>query len=196
MKNMKYMALAAVVGFAVSSASAGIVFSDTFNYTANNAMVAEGGWTSHTGTGGSDAGSGFLWGNGNVLEYNYTNTVAAGDVLTLDATVQRDWAGYFYTMTADLWDGSDVGTRLQAATSVQEGSTATAGALSQLTYTVTAADIAAGRDHVIFQYSHSTNWGETQDVSFGVTAIPEPATLGLVAVCGGCILFIRRKLLI
>lgn len=167
---MKYMALVVAAGFAVSTASAGVVFTDTFNYTVTDAMVAEGGWSSHTGTGGSDAGSGFLWGNGNVLEYNYANAVAAGDWLTADATVIRDGGGYGYGMLVALWDGADPGTRTNVASVVRDSSAGgiTSNALHQLVYEVTSADITAGLTNVIFQYSHAYNWGETADVTFQV----------------------------
>lgn len=194
MRLKTYIAAAAVGMAAMASAQAATVFSDTFNYTVTNAFVAEGGWTSHTGTGGSDAGSGIMWGNGNVLEYQYSVAVAAGDVITMDATLQRDFGGYFYSMDITMWDGADDGTRVQSAFSNTEGSAAVGQTLPSLSYTVTAADIAAGRDHVVIQYSHSANWGETQDVTLDVTAaaVPEPSSAALLGL-GGLALIMRRR---
>lgn len=192
MKLKNYCAVAAISLAAAVSSQAATVFSDTFNYTVTDAFVAEGGWTSHTGTGGSDAGSGIMWGNGNVLEYQHTVAVAAGDVITLDGTLNRDWGGYFYSMDITLWDGADDLTRTQAAFSDTEGSAATAQALPSLSYTVTAADIIAGRDHVVIQYSHSANWGETQDVSLDITSVPEPSSSALFGL-GGLTLLLRRR---
>ncbi|WP_235203453.1 PEP-CTERM sorting domain-containing protein [Sulfuriroseicoccus oceanibius] len=190
---IKNYVVAASLGLvAMASSQAVTVFSDTFDYTTNGAFVTEGGWTSHTGNGGSDAGSGIMWGNGNVLEYQHGDAVAAGDVISMWATLQRDWGGYFYSMDITLWDGVNDGSRVQAAFVNLEGNSATGKVLDPLSYTVTGADIAAGRDHVVIQYSHSQNWGETQDVTLDVTAVPEPSSAALLGL-GGLALILRRR---
>lgn len=54
--------------------------------------------------------------------------------------------------------------------------------------------VAAG-DTVSFVIGNNTNFGGSESAVFGqLSVIPEPATLGLVAVFGGGILFVRRRL--
>lgn len=186
--------LAAVL--TVSSASATIVFSDDFNYTTTNAFLAEGGWTSHTGTLGtnigSDSGSGFMWGNSQGVDYNYGTTIVAGDTITVDANIRRTLSGYFYSRELLLWDGSNAATETQIAFSDLEGNTATSGDLTSLSYTVTAADLAGGNNQLILRYRHSANWGETNSVSLDVTAVPEPSSTALLGL-GGLALILRRR---
>lgn len=147
--------------------AAGVVFSDSFDYTAGSAFLAEGGWSYWNGTGGSDAGSGICWGQSIVLEFEYPTALAAGESITMDAVLNRPWAGYFYGMRIVLWDGSDDASRIEVAGGSYQGN-----ALPQVSYAVTPADIGAGRTHVIFRYSHDGNWGESQEVSFAVDAAP------------------------
>lgn len=154
------------------------VFTDSFEYDNANAFIAEGGWTTlididaDPGT-GLGAGEGFLWGNGNggesALEFEYPTALNANEVISIDASVRRPNAGYQYGMRIILWDGADITTRTEVAGGSVEGNTATAGVLPPVTYSVTAADLTAGRDHVIFKYGHDVNWGETDVVTFAVT---------------------------
>ena len=188
----KIINIAAVFAVSLVASQAATVFSDTFLYTADNAFIAEGGWTTFNGTigtdGGVSAGVGRMWGNGHSVEYDYTVIVAAGDVITMDANVDRTGGQYHYTMSVFLWDGVDAGTRTLANTSDQNG----VAALAQLSYMVNAADISAGHNQVIFQYAHSENWGETEDVTFGVTTVPEPSSAALLGL-GGLALILRRR---
>ena len=193
MKLKKYYTAAAITLITVASSQAATVFTDTFNYTAANAFIAKGGWTTVTGTIGTDIGSeassGKMWAFNGSLEYNDTvTTVAEGDVITMNANVVR--AGYPYVMTLDLWDGVTTATRSQVDTTSQTPPTA---ALTELSYTVTAADISAGRDHIIFHYGHGANWGETADVTFGITPVPEPSSAALLGLGGLAFILRRRK---
>ena len=162
--------------FGLATAHSREVFADTFDYDANSAageFIAQG-WTTENGTVGTNLGTtagGNLWGHsthgGNTkasLEYNYPTALAAESVITIDATVSR--TNRPYEMRIWLWDGTDAGTRTQAAESLQNPR---AKPLDTLSYTVTPDDIAAGLDHVIFEYGHGAGWGETEDISFGVT---------------------------
>ena len=147
-----------------------------------------------TGVIDTDIGSvstdgGYIWGYTASLEYNDTaTTVAEGDVITINANAKR--INRPYIMKIDLWNGADTGTCVQADTSSQNHATA---ALTELSYTVTAADISAGRDHVIFHYGHGANWGETNDVTFGVTTVPEPSSAALLGLGGLAFILRRRK---
>ena len=194
MKQTNTLLTALLVLAGTHSSYAATVFTDTFNYTTANAFIAEGGWTTVTGTIDTDIGSvstdgGYMWGYNGSLEYNDTaTTVAEGDVITMNANVRR--AGYPYVMTLDLWDGVTTATRSQVDTTSQTPPTA---ALTELSYTVTAADISAGRDHVIFHYGHAANWGETADVTFGITAVPEPSSAALLGLSGLAFILRRRK---
>jgi len=194
MKLKNHCAVAAIFLAAATSLQAATVFTDTFNYTVDNAMVAEGGWTAWSGGGGSDAGTGKYWGGGNNgsgnddwVEYNYTTTLSEGDVISMDANVLRIGSTRGYTMTIDLWDGADGSTRALAAGGVQD--TPSSAALTTVTYTATSADVGK---QVIFKYSHTNNWGETADVTFDVTAVPEPSSAALLGL-GGIALILRRR---
>ena len=192
MKLKNYYNVAAITMAATMSSQAATVFTDTFSYAAINDFTGEGGWTTVIGAIGTDIGTdaaGFLWGINGALEYNHTTIVAEGDEIAMNANIQR-FVNYPYIMTLDLWDGADAGTRVEAATSNQTSGVA---ALTELTYTVTAADILAGRDHVIFHYGHGNNWGETADVTFDVTTVPEPSSAALLGLGGLALIFRRRK---
>ena len=64
-----------------------------------------------------------------------------------------------------MWDGSNAGT----LTSVAGGSQpATEPALTTASYTVTAANITAGLDHVVFRFGHDIGWGEAADATLRV----------------------------
>ena len=190
MKLKNYCATAAITLAAVASSQAATVFTDTFNYATADDFTGEGGWTTVIGSIGADigAGTGFLWGKNGALEYNYTVVVAEGDMITMNANIKR--VNRPYTMTLDLWDGAGAGTRVEAATASQNNGAAS---LTELSYTVTAADITAGRDHVIFYYSHDNDWGETNDVTFDVTVVPEPSSVALLGLGGLAIILRRRK---
>lgn len=69
--------VASVVLGTTATSEGDVVFSDTFNYGTASAFVAEGGWTFWSGTGGSDAGSGFCWGQNIVLEFEHPTALAA-----------------------------------------------------------------------------------------------------------------------
>ena len=182
----------------VSSAQAVTVFTDTFGYATLNDFTGEGGWTlvDPGGVSGSNVGTtagGNMWGNptagGNTtaaVEYNHVAALAEGDTITMDGNVSRT-GGYGYTMTIILWDGSDAGTKATAAGGVMELSPAAA--LTQVSYVASAAD--AGKQ-VIFRYEHAQNWGETEDVTFDVTPIPEPSSTALLGL-GGLALIMRRR---
>ncbi|MCB1130764.1 MAG: autotransporter-associated beta strand repeat-containing protein, partial [Verrucomicrobiae bacterium] len=123
---------------------------------------------------------GRMWGNptggGNTaagVEYEHPTTLNAGEVITMNANINRG-SGYSYGMRVFLWDGADAGTRVEKAGGTQ--APAAVGALTQVSYTVTPADITAGLDHVVFRYSHDGNWGETNDVSFAVNPAPSGFT--------------------
>lgn len=182
------------------------VFTDTFNYAAGgtgptSTMVTTGGWTTHNGASLATNDAGILNGNGaeldNWAEYNYTVTLAAGDMLTIDGNVDRgNGGGYGYITRIYLWDGTNAGTVTEVAGSVQlptGGIDNGPHALDQVSYTVTSTDITAGRDQVIFRYGHETGWGETHDVDFGVTAVPEPSLSALLGLGAFALILRRRK---
>ena len=163
---------ASAILFASGRAAAETVLSDTFNYTATNAFLAEGGWTSWTGGGGSDAGSGICWGQSIVLEYNHLDALTAGETVTMNAVLGRPWGGYQYGMRVILWDGTDSGTWTEVAGGTFQGNSGSGGALPEVSYTVTPGNITDGLTHVIFRYSHDGNWGETQEVAFAINPLP------------------------
>jgi len=184
----------------VANTQAATVFTDTFNYTADAAFVAEGGWTSTISVGalGSGAGSGIMFGNPasgeSALEYNYTVNLNEGDVITMNANVDRG-NNYFYGMRIFLWDGAGAGTRVEKAGGNQQGVGGTSGAnhdLTQVSYTVSNTDISAGLNQVIFKYSNEGNWSQTNDVTFDVTPVPEPSSTALLGL-GGLALILRRR---
>lgn len=203
---MKYThALSIVAAFSLGSAQAVTVFTDTFNYTTNAAFTTEGGWTTAintvtTGGGlGADAGSGIMFGNPgdgeSALEYNYTTPLGAGDILKMNGNVDRG-TGYLYGMRIILWDGLDAGTRLEVAGGVEGGVGPAGGAnydLTEVTYTVSGADITAGRTQVIFKFSNEGNWGQTNDVTFDVTPVPEPSGTAILGLAGLALILRRRK---
>lgn len=185
-----FLALAVFTG-TIGGVAAQVVFSDTFDYGEGNlnqfttAPPNGGGWTSLVPGGalGDNFGTtdeGRMWGNptasGNTaagVEYNHPTALAAGEVITMNADISRG-AGYQYGMRVFLWDGSDDSTRVLVAGDSQ--SPTAVGALNEVSYTVTPADITEGRDHVIFRYSHDGNWGETDEVSFAVDPPPSGFT--------------------
>ncbi|GAA5495097.1 hypothetical protein Rhal01_01269 [Rubritalea halochordaticola] len=179
----------------LSAANAAIVFTDSFDYTVDNAFLAEGGWTTviDTGSGlGANSATGVMWGNPGAsgeaaLEYNYTTTLVAGDVISMDATIVRNTSGYIYGKEIILWDGADSGTRVSKVDDSQAGNIVTT-----TSYTVTQDDINAGLTQVIFKYSHDGNWGETADVTFDIVSVPEPTSTALLGL-GGLALILRRR---
>jgi len=204
--NTLRCAVFAVLACLISSASADIVFEDSFDYTTANAFVAEGGWSSRDGNLNSDAGTGQTWGRFGTVDFNYSETLSAGYVLEGLATVNRYYGspgtagnGYSYIVEVLLWDGSDSGTLVSKA----GGSIgAEQASLTSGEYTVTSTDIANSLDHVVFRFGHDGNtqgpgagdgWGEAADASLSV--IPEPITSGLLAIFGAAVFIIRRKLM-
>ncbi|MGB0993414.1 MAG: PEP-CTERM sorting domain-containing protein [Akkermansiaceae bacterium] len=193
--------VAATTLIALGSAQAVTVFTDTFNYTTDGAFIAEGGWTTVINTStaggglGSAAGSGIMFGNpGNgesALEYNHTVTLTAGDVIKMDANLDRV-NGYSYGMRIFLWDGVTSGSRVLSAGGTEAASSP---ALTTVSYTVTAADITAGRDQVIFKYSNDGAWGQTNDVTFDIESapVPEPSGTAILGLAGVALLLRRRK---
>ena len=181
----------------ISALSAATVFTDSFDYSTDSAFLAEGGWTTVINTGfgiGVDVigGPGIMWGNPGsgecALEYNHTLTsLQVGDVITMDATVQRNFDGYLYGKEIILWDGVDSGTRVSKIDDSQAGDV-----IATTTYTVTQGDIDAGLTEVIFKYSHDGGWGETADVTFDITSVPEPSAFVLVGL-GGMTFLLRRR---
>lgn len=111
---------------------------------------------------------------------------------------------YLGTYTDDNVRGDDAGsanlTAWMAASS--QGSVtvdlgAAAGSYSDVG--ITLADDTFANDYAIFRFSIETQTAADEQTDFtGVTlnVIPEPATLGMVAVFGGGILFIRRRFMI
>lgn len=193
--KMKYtlMALAAMTG----AASAATVFSDTFDYSSASGadLVANHGWTSYTGTNanlgtGSAGGVTYLYGNGNTLSYNHTVDLTEGAVLNINANIDpaRATSGYTYGKTISLWDGVNAGTIASKATITQAGNLFT----TDLNYTVTAADITAGLDQVIFTYS-VVGWGQLADITFDVEAVPEPSSAALLGLVGFSLILRRRR---
>jgi len=197
MITKKILTFAALTCVALPCAQAATVFFDGFDYTTDNALTTAkpvgGGWTQINGNAadiGVTVGNSVMWGNGPSVQYNYAVAVAAGDVITMDANIVRTQVDrYYYKMTISTWDGLDAGTKTLADTSEQTG----LAALVQLSYTVTAADISDGRDHIIYEYSNSVNWGETADVTLGVTAVPEPSSAALLGLGGFALILRRRK---
>ncbi len=204
MKQSKLLSSLVFAGLA-ASASAAVVFMDDFstgytipdgqtqidNTTPDRAAVVEGqmlakGWTAITTTGNAEYGildKGHLYGHSRgetlAFEYNYYSpTLAAGDTLSIDVITARNNP---YNAAIILWDGADEGTRVVAGS--WEGSSANGEVLS---YTLQAGDAS----HVIFQYGHGANWGETDSVAFNV--IPETST-ALLGGLGLLALLRRRK---
>lgn len=180
------------------------VFYDGFDYATDNAFLVEGGWTTLLAGGtlgnnfGSAAASSLMWGNptaaGNTqagLEYNHTTSLGnAGDTISMDANVFRG-GGSTYTMSIILWDGADAGTRNVVATNTDDpgGGIGPLQALQTVSYTALPGDV--GKE-IIFVYEHSQNWGETADVTFDVTPVPEPSSTALLGL-GGLALILRRR---
>lgn len=204
MKYTRSLTAAATL-LALGNAQAVTVFFDTFNYTVDAAFIAEGGWTAAINTAtaggglGSVAGSGIMFGNPgdgeSALEYNHTTALGAGDILTMNGNVDRG-SGYSYGMRIILWDGLDLGTRTEVAGGVEGGVGPAGGAdfdLTEVSYTVTAADITAGRDQVIFKFSNEGNWGQTNEVTFDIEPVPEPSGTALLGLAGIALILRRRK---
>ncbi|MCU0795988.1 MAG: PEP-CTERM sorting domain-containing protein [Akkermansiaceae bacterium] len=122
------------------------------------------------------------------LEYRYTPTMNLGDIISMDAELNRPFIGYYYGKEILLWDGTNAGTITSRIDESQQGNV-----LTTTTYTVTQADLDAGLNHVIFRYSHDGNWGETNSVTFDITPVPEPGTVALLGLVGMTSLVRRRR---
>ncbi len=155
------------------------VFTDTFVYGTVNAFTsappAGGGWTTWDATGGCDASAGFCWGNQLDLKFNHPTALTVGQIITMDANVRRTGSTYGYGMKVFLWNGTD-SIPVEVAGNVQTfpGAVNTNANLnlSQVSHTVTQANLDAGQNHVVFKYSHANNWSETNEVTFAVNSAP------------------------
>lgn len=205
MKLIKHILGASIV--AASSANAAVVFTDSFGYNTNTTAftagtaLGDGGWTTveTTADGALGANGTHFWGNPltgtSALEYNYTVTLNAGDVITMDSEVDRGTT-YSYGMRIILWDGSTSGSRSEMEGGVfgGVGSEPANYDLPTVSYTVLQSDIDAGRNQLIFRQSNEGQWGETDSVSYTVTPnpAPEPSSTALLGL-GGLALILRRK---
>jgi hypothetical protein len=110
---------------------------------------------------------------------NYNNSTNA--TLGLKTGVGRITLGAGTTSSIELWVGSD------AVTAVDISGTADAALSGLELYDVDKIRLGAGADSYLYD---NFILGDTyQDVG----AIPEPATLGLIGLCGGAMLFMRRR---
>lgn len=203
MKSKRIISLiAALATCAVMSAQAAIVFTDSFktnNYLLGG-TVAEfqaQGWTTvintgaGMGTGPHGGDDGILWGNGSggeaALEYNHTNAINCGDILTISSANTRLTA-YPYVREIILADDTNGLNRVTVATLAENGwglglystwfSPPAKDNIPSLRYVCQPAD--AGK-FVIFKYGHGNNWGETADVTFDITTVTTPVFLTQLA---------------
>lgn len=166
---------------ATGLASAATVFSDNFNYSASTVADFQArGWTAGSmGTGmgtGTSGGTPDLWGNNCWLEYDGTNVVSQGDIITMDATLDPTRLSYPYIRQIILTNAG-VATIVAAVTNSSGPAI-----LPTLAYVAQAAD--AGKT-VIYHYGHGPNWGQTFTVTFGYTALPPAVSSVWTNAAGG-----------
>ena len=206
MKQMKYiMTIGALVAFFTGIASAELVNGDFASGSAN--------WTSSGDTGnqefivthpdtlhpvfdGTNGGDGYHWftalGSAGISQDITINAGSGGDYVLSGDFVQRS-DGYtashvdaVFTMKLFVQGGSEVTVDSTA------GAFPSTGYLNMPAHHVaqTYNGLAAG-DYTV-EFTISGGQGALDNASL----VPEPATLGMVAVFGGALLFIRRKLMI
>ena len=127
-----------------------------------------------------------------VTEWNFDTDVYFGEADVGDSTTLQ----YSYAVGNDTDAGTMTFTNFGSTLSSVTGDviTSLAGTMSE---SVTTASVADG-DYIVLQiYSVTASGsGSTSFVdNIGVTAIPEPATLSLIAALSGAMLFIRRRLM-
>jgi len=129
--------------------------------------------------------------NGGVFQ-NFTDTYVEGQTYSVSFWAYKDWGdaptvwAYFTDASGSGSEGGTVKASSKTGTLIEDQWVE-----FSVSYTATAADIG---DHVGFGLSGTT--GLYVDDFSDITVIPEPATLGLVAVFGGAVLFVRRKFMI
>ena len=138
------------------------------------------------------SGSNTLPLSGGGIFQNFTDTYVEGQTYSASFWAYKDW-GSAPTVWAYFTDGSGSGSEGGATKSSTKTGTLIEDQWVEFTisYTATAADVG---DHVGIGLSGTT--GLYVDDFSDITVIPEPATLGLVALFGGAVLFVRRKFMI
>ncbi len=224
MKNtVKYM-LVAGVAMACGSAFAGLINGDFSSPIANSTApwhtfeaINDIGWVSHDlsfTTSGNAATSqdstATGWSSGhNFLQQMFTNNLTGNQTLSFD--FEQDVGGDLQYAVFG-WSGGPLsgnvmyanGQWATANVSRDGGQTVTnivSGTLTDVagggaTSLTTAAFDMTGFSNIAISFMGSsvTTTGLTID-NVSIDAIPEPATLGMVAVFGGAILFVRRKMM-
>lgn len=188
-----------------ASSQAAVVFYDGFDATnypnggsTTNEYLANG-WSAVYGLPGGNMGvspagaiptESVLWGNASAsgqtqaaLEYNYTNAIHEGDILTITPECTRVTA-YPYVREISMWDGANAGTRVVVTNLTANGwalgeystwySPPVKQEIPSVVYICSAADEGM---YPIFKYGHGNNWGETADITFSITSVTNPVYL-------------------
>lgn len=113
------------------------------------------------------------------------------DLTSIDLSAWRNGGGAAPNFTFQV--SIDGGALQEYGTTISAG---TPGAFTDYTFTETLSSVDGGTAEIFYAPTPATTGNihvNGLTVNGGITAIPEPATLGLVALFGGGIVFIRRR---